>query len=145
MLFPNGKLFMDLAEVHWINPESLVENPLSCELFGEKRLVNLGDLLKSLELGFDPSRPVSVVLRNERELVVIDGHPRKRAAMRLGMTAVPVVVISPDGAAAEREEMIRSNLVRNRKHSTVPIGTAVKLIQEIKPRDVKRGRPHSGH
>jgi hypothetical protein len=51
----------------------------------------------SVETGFDEGRPIKAVHRPDGSLVIIDGHWRKRAALRLGLPRVPVTIAAlPD-------------------------------------------------
>lgn len=128
-------------EVTWVAPNLLEDHPSNVELFGESRLHTLDDLLMSLETGFDPNRPIKAIHRPDGKAVMIDGHRRQRAALQLGQERVPVLFSSFADDKEERLEMLTANLVRNRKYRSVGVGTAVRLVQELRPRDVRRGRP----
>jgi hypothetical protein len=128
-------------EVMWVDPNLLDDHPSNVELFGEQRLHALDDLIISLDTGFDPNRPIKAVRRPDGSAVMIDGHRRRRAALELGQERVPVLFSSFPDESEERLEMLTANLVRNRKYRSVGLGTAVRLVQLLRPREVKRGRP----
>ena len=111
------------------------------DLFGENRLHDVKDLIISLETGFDQNRPIKAVRRKGGRVVMIDGHRRQRAALRLELEHVPVIYSSFSDEGEERLEMLTANLVRNRKYRSVGLGTAVHLIQTLRPHEIKRGRP----
>lgn len=128
-------------EVTWIDPKLLRDHPANVELFGEHRLCAIDDLTLSMETGFDENRPIKAVRRSDRSVVMIDGHRRQRAAVELAIERVPVLFSTFNDEKEERLEMLTANLVRNRKYSSVGLGTAVHLIQTLRPREIKRGRP----
>ena len=128
-------------EVAWIDPNLLRDHPSNVELFGEHRLCVVDDLTVSLETGFDQNRPIKAVRRADGSAVIIDGHRRQRAALELGQERVPVLFSSFADEREECLEMLTANLVRNRKYRSVGLGTAVRLVQYLRPREVKRGRP----
>ena len=123
----------------WVNPSLLSDHPLNTQLFGDARLTNVEDLASALSSGYDSSRAIKCVQRPNGGLTIIDGHRRKRAA-EIVNCQVAVVIQSFQSESDEIEEMILSNIVRNRSYSRCGIGTAVKLIQMVKPRQVRRGR-----
>ncbi len=128
-------------KVTWINPHHLEDHPSNTELFGQQRLLDIEDLVVSLQMGFDLNRPIKVMRRANGAIVMIDGHRRQRTALKLGLKQVPVIYAAFSDEHEERVEMITANLVRNRKYRSVGVGTAVDLIQLLHPREVKRGRP----
>jgi hypothetical protein len=128
-------------EIVWIDPKLLQDHPANVELFGENRLCIIDDLTISLEIGFDQNRPIKAIRRPDGSTVMLDGHRRQRAALELGHERVPVLFASFSDDKEERLEMLTANLVRNRKYRSVGLGTAVRLIQTIRPREIKRGRP----
>lgn len=126
--------------IRWVDAGLLADHPLNIKLFGQERLANVDDLVLAMGSGYDAGRAIKCVQRQDGSLTIIDGHRRKRAAEVLNCQAA-VIVQSVESEADELEEMILSNLVRNRSYNTCGIGTAVRLIQMVKPRNVKRGRP----
>lgn len=128
--------------VVWMNPNRLVENSQNRELFGGDRLQNVEDLLESIgDFGFDPARSISAVAGENENYTIVDGHRRRRAAVRLGLPAVPVLICKIEGEDQLRREMILANIVRNKRFSNIGMATSVRLIRELMPRSVKRGRP----
>jgi hypothetical protein len=131
---------VNLKAIEWVAPSLLSDHPLNVKLFGGERLLNVDDLVLAMSSGYDISRAIKCVRRPDGRLIIIDGHRRKRAA-EIIHCRVPVIVQHLESEADELEEMIMSNLVRNRSYKTCGLGTAVRLIQMVKPRNVKRGRP----
>lgn len=127
-------------KITWVDPRLLSDHPLNAQLFGHERLSNVEDLVVALSSGYDAGRAIKCVQRSDGSLMIIDGHRRKRAAETVNCLAA-VIIQSFESEAEELEEMVLSNLVKNRSYNRLGIGTAVRLIQMVKPRHVKRGRP----
>jgi hypothetical protein len=124
----------------WVPPTQLEAHPANIKLFGEQRLVEFTDLKLSLKTGFDPNRPIKIILREGRQ-IIIDGHRRQLAALFMGLRLIPVSLCHFNSEEEEVVEMITANLVRNHSHRSVGDATAVRLICQLRPRKVKRGRP----
>jgi hypothetical protein len=123
------------------DPKLLLDHPANVGLFGLQRLIEIADLVVSIQRGFDQSHPIKVKKLENGALEMIDGHRRQRAALELDLPLVPIELASFDSDEEERREMIEANLVRNHKFRSVGQCTAVRLIEQLQPRDVKRGRP----
>jgi hypothetical protein len=125
--------------IAWFDPALLSDHPLNAQLFGRERLSNVEDLVLAIGSGYDAGRAIKCVQQPDGNLTIIDGHRRKRAA-EIVNCQVAVIIESFKSEADEIEEMILSNLVKNRSYNRCGVGTAVRLIQLVNPRQVKRGR-----
>src|SRR2546423_6463017 len=122
-------------KIAWLNPSVLSDHPLNSQLFGQERLSKVEYLVLALSSGYDAGRAIKCGQRPDGGLAIIDGHRRKRVA-EIVNCLVAVVVESFESEVDEVEEMVFSNLVKNRSYNRCGIGTAVKLIQLVNPRHV---------
>lgn len=75
-----------------VNPKNLISQQSRNEM--------TGSVIKRLEKdmrinGFDKNQPVTAVVRSDGRLVISDGHHRTQAAIRAGITEIPVEVFKP--------------------------------------------------
>ena len=90
----------DEMVLQWLDPYSLKENPLNPRKHPQAQRRALFQSLKALKW-------VKPLLLNRRTGNLIDGHMRRQAAIEMGVTLVPVIIVDLD---PEQEKMALASL-----------------------------------
>lgn len=100
---------IELSEIYWFNPGSLKENPLNS--YAPLADDELQELMNDIK---EKGILVSLIAKKvNNELILLCGHNRRRAAIRLNLTKVPVqLILSPLTPKLEKEIMHSENDLR---------------------------------
>jgi hypothetical protein len=124
----------------WADPSELKESPPFSTLFAIPPSV-LDALTSEMRAeGYAARYPIEVWRQRN---VIVDGHTRRQAAIRAGVSEVPVFFLDFDDEASALAYMVKTQ-VQRRNLTESEILRYVKAVHKPKPKGGDRGNQHTG-
>jgi len=140
MLVPvSGSNVSNLMPIQHVTLDRIRENPLNAELFTPEDTAYFGRLRDDVRM-----RGIQVPLIAKRDGTLIAGHNRLRVARELGLKTIPVQYVKSELTSdAEREAIIKDNLLRRQLSVDERIALYKQLYPNFDERLHTNGRPNS--